>query len=165
MNLRAAAGFGLVEEVKRLLDLGAEIDEPSKPGGGNLGGYTALRIAVGANRLKTAELLLERGADPNLEQQHGRYPLNQAIRSGNMEMFCLLLKHGADPRNAGSTGFTALHHAAVQGRLTMCRILVEGDYGVDINAKDGRGNTPLAEAEYGSRTRVAEYLKSKGGTQ
>lgn len=170
-QLRAAAANSDLEAIKRLLDDGVDIHSRSGESGVYLGGNTALDIAVKMNQPLAVELLLKRGADPNqLDGDMGYYPLSRAIRAGYMEVFALLLLYGARPTNVEWAGYTALHHCALFGRLKMTKILVEGGYGVDINAKGKRCSTPLAMTSVPNlvnqaRTRVARYLRDKGAVE
>ncbi|XP_026089120.1 ankyrin repeat and SOCS box protein 2-like isoform X1 [Carassius auratus] len=54
---------------------------------------TALYSAVANSNIEAATMLLEAGADPNLDIFN---PLLVAVRIGSMEMVALLLKHGAN---------------------------------------------------------------------
>ena len=71
------------------------------------------------------ELLLDRGADPDLADAEGCRPLHLATRSCNCGLVTLLLSRGADqtavePR----TGDTPLHIAAASGHLQLFRALL-----------------------------------------
>ncbi|KAL0164604.1 hypothetical protein M9458_040357, partial [Cirrhinus mrigala] len=54
---------------------------------------TALYSAVANRNTEAAAMLLEAGADPNLDIFN---PLLVAVRKGSMEMVSLLVKHGAN---------------------------------------------------------------------
>ncbi|XP_038823990.1 ankyrin repeat and SOCS box protein 2-like [Salvelinus namaycush] len=54
---------------------------------------TALYFAVANNNLEAAEMLLEAGANPNLDMFN---PLLIAVRRGCMEMITMLVEHGAN---------------------------------------------------------------------
>ena len=41
-------------------------------------------------------------------------------------------------------------------------MLVEGDFGMNINEKDKRGDTPLKKAEIFDHNDVVSFLESKG---
>ncbi|CAI7584768.1 unnamed protein product [Penicillium glandicola] len=57
---------------------------------------TALSWAVGRGDIKTAKLLLEKGADPNKVTMSDEYLLITACQHGNTDLVALLLKHGID---------------------------------------------------------------------
>ncbi|KPI39597.1 Ankyrin repeat, PH and SEC7 domain containing protein secG [Cyphellophora attinorum] len=54
-----------------------------------------------------------------------------------------------------------LHAASFQGHLSCVRFLVE-KAGVDVNARDDMGGTPLMRASWGSRVEIVRYLLEKG---
>ena len=163
-QLRAATRRGDVEEAERLLKAGAKIDARTEIGF-NSDGNSALDIAVADRKPEIAELLLERGADPNQPDGRGRFPLDEAIKNGDLNLVAILIKRGASAVGMADSMLTLLHSAARHGRLKMCRILVEGEGGVDINAKTKGGATPLAVAVANKRTRVVRYLRSKGAVE
>jgi ankyrin repeat protein len=88
--LMAAAIYGEVEDVRALLDAGAD------PNLRNEAGATALLYAV--DDLEKTRLLLKAKADPNLRSEDGRTPLLSAtMRFGALDVVTLLLEAGADP--------------------------------------------------------------------
>ena len=73
----------------------------------------------------------------------------------------LLISNGADIVTRDINGLTLLHAVARTGHVEIARLLVTG--GVDINAMDGSGFTPLDYA-VGSEPSMAEALRQLGAT-
>jgi ankyrin repeat protein len=83
--------FGDIAVVQSALDNGVPVDLP------NFGhGATALVWAVGVGE-DLVRFLLERGADPKIEDWEGVSPLRNAISGRRPRIVRLLLEHGADP--------------------------------------------------------------------
>lgn len=57
--------------------------------------WTALMYASGTGKVKSVELLLQNGADPNIVDSKGRSPLSWASSNGNIEAMKSLLDAGA----------------------------------------------------------------------
>ena len=73
-----------------LLELGAAVDDR------DTAGRTPLHYACALGRLGCARLLLARGADANMLNEHfGENPLHCAVRSESLDAAVLLLAHGA----------------------------------------------------------------------
>jgi len=102
--LANAAELGHVEIVKFLLEAGVKINQAPD-------GKTALMMACWGRQPKTAQLLLEVGADPNLKRHDGQRALHFAAKRGNAECVTLLLKHGADIDAVANGKNTALTYA------------------------------------------------------
>jgi len=77
------------EAVSELLDLGRWVDKPDS------NGLTPLMAAVLARDAGMVQLLLERGADPNLQAPGGEVALEMARDTGDGASESLLLKAGA----------------------------------------------------------------------
>ena len=62
-------------------------------------------------QLSVIRLLLEYGADPNIQNGYGRTPLHHAASSGIIEIVKELLDYGADPNVPNNNRWTPLHEA------------------------------------------------------
>lgn len=58
-------------------------------------GWTALMFAINNGSAKIVDVLIESGADVNIEDLNGLTPIKFARRTGNKEIVSLLLKAGA----------------------------------------------------------------------
>ena len=85
-----AARHGRVENVRLLLDAGADVNEAAPTG------ESALVVASFSGQGPVAALLLDRGADPN-DQGAGYTPLHTAVVRGDLELVEALCARGADP--------------------------------------------------------------------
>ncbi|KAK1647428.1 hypothetical protein QYE76_065233 [Lolium multiflorum] len=71
---------------------------------------------------------------------------------------------GVRTEDEDTRGLRALHLAAGSGKLDMCRYLVEV-LGVDVDAVDHGGRTPLIQAIYNEKVNTAKYLLDQGANQ
>src|SRR5262249_42879468 len=123
-------------------------------------GMTALHAATSGNDTDTVRLLVDARLDVNAKDSADFSPLMNASANGNVAVVRMLLARGARVNDASGLGdvkthtaghvkngrlalsaFTALHLAAVAGPLELVRLLV--DAGADVDAREGRGMTPL----------------------
>jgi ankyrin repeat protein len=141
------------------------------------------------DHLRFITLLLERGANPNgrikedtLSRtiftmqwffESGATPFVRAAQSSDTELMQLLVKHGADPKIPTDYGDTALTAAAgigwVEGvtyerspseNVAAVRMLL--DLGLDPNAANNDGRTPLMGAALKGRNDVVQLLVDRG---
>lgn len=136
-TLMMAAMTGRLEVMASLLDCGATIDLPAPDG------MTALLAACAFARttrdIGGVELLLARGADPNLANKEGNDALMLCARHGLVDGVIALLKAGADPRRANRYGTTALMQAARGHLVETVRVLIRA--GADRAQADESGLT------------------------
>ena len=142
---------GSVEEVKRLLLMGADINAK------NDFGLTPFELAVVGNNCSVVEYFLQLGQNPNLERGGGT-PLMSAAANGNIELLKLLLKYGADPDLPGDGKANALMSAT--GHTEIFKILVS--HGANIHARDNYGRTVLIWAALHGTEEVVTLLCKMG---
>ncbi len=165
-ELFTAITHGRVEEVKKLLDKGAN---PNTKG---LYGETPLSLTArpvnqtyagggfskdaGERLVAIAKLLIEKGADT--EGKTGL--LFSAASCGNKAVAEFLVGLGADIRGRAKDGRTPLHTAADHGNRETVEYFLS--VGADVMARDEYGNTPLHAAVSSGITETVELLISKG---
>ena len=123
-------------------------------------GRTALHRAVRQSNLEEVASLLERGANPNVPNHGGQYPLTISAHKGKTKIVKVLLDGGANPNIHDHRGRHPLTMAAHKGRTKVVKVLLEG--GVDPNIPDYRGRYPLTMAAHKGKTEVVKILLSGG---
>ena len=111
--------------------------------------------------LEVARLLLENGANPNLEDNERRAPLVAAYRcNNNLDPMRLLLKHGAAADVQYDNVGLISHDASCVGDLIAMDLLLQ--HNADVNAR-GYGNwTPLFWASARGHVKVVQLLLERG---
>jgi ankyrin repeat protein len=139
-RLIKAARAGDVDRVEKLLDQHASIAAR------NSSGATALVAAAYGNHLRTAELLLEAGADPNAKDEtvQSAYLIATSEVGDDPRLLRLTLRHGADVRSLDSWKGTGLIRAADRGNDSIVEVLLDTD--VEIDHVNRIGYTALHEA-------------------
>lgn len=113
-----AAWRGHESALELLLDAGADIDEMGC-------GSSALSIAAASGHRAVVNLLLMRGANPNMvDYHHGQSPLSLAASRGHGAVISPLLKFGADVDYTDLYGWTPLHHAVQSGHIAVANLLL-----------------------------------------
>jgi len=170
-----------IAAVKQHLDTGADVN--AKDGGGQ----TPLHRAALRGHKGIVELLIANGADRNVKDVNGRTPLHYAT-SGYNETVGLLLANGADVNAKDGGGETPLDLAIQQKKTETAELLRKHEgksgandsihiaasvgnieavkqhlaTGVDVNAKDKFGSTPMHTAARFGQKEVSELLIAKG---
>ncbi|XP_058034065.1 kinase D-interacting substrate of 220 kDa isoform X1 [Ahaetulla prasina] len=125
----------------------------------DMGGWTALMWACYKGSTEVAELLLERGANPNITGiQYSVYPIIWAAGRGHSRIVQLLLQHGAKVNCSDKYGTTPLIWAARKGHLDCVKYLLQ--MGADVDQEGANSMTALIVAVKGGFTdSVKEILK------
>jgi ankyrin repeat protein len=111
--------------------------------------------------VKTIELLLANGADPNTKDNYFGEPiLVRAASHSYKDIIEILLTYGTDVNAEGKNGATALHVAAFRGDMEIGKLLIH--HGADVNAKTDQDLTPLYCAEYNKHEAFADLLRKHG---
>jgi hypothetical protein len=128
--------------------------------------YTPLILSMfgSANKLPhpaLTKLLLENGADPNIQDSTGRTALSYAANRNDTQSIKLLLHHNAKVELADQQGRTPLMVTSISGKLEAAKLLLA--YGANPNTKNERGETPLTRTtgEH-NNDRVLQVLLDNG---
>jgi ankyrin repeat protein len=124
--LHRACGEGMLNEVCRILDQGAKINDAITDKS-----QTALFYAAARGHADICTLLIERGAKVNNEKSNEFSPLSAAVFWNHKEVCSVLLHHGADSNQYDSGGRTPLTIGSWLGYFEICDLLL--GYGADVN--------------------------------
>ena len=103
--LHSAAAAGQPEEIRLLLEYGADINAKTRRG------WTPLYLMAAEASPALIELMLAKGADVNAKTDYGETPLHEAAYSPNPDVVRLLLEYGADINAIDEGGNTPLHRS------------------------------------------------------
>lgn len=123
--------------------------------------FNSLREAARRGDLETCKILLEHGADVDVQSTgiwSNSTPLHLAAYNGHTEVCNLLLKRGAYINARDEFWQTPLHRAAKNGQTETCKTLIE--HGATADAMNKYGKTALQEAANYGHTETCELLKS-----
>lgn len=134
-DVPAAAIVGDADAVRRLLDLGLPVDSVDSQGCGAL-----LRAAGGGHRA-LVDLLLARGADPQLAAHSGATPLSAAVSMRHGDIVDRLIIAGASLEQRLPGESTVLMVACALGLPDLAARLLAA--GADVHATDAQGRTAL----------------------
>ncbi len=153
-DLFAAAHEGDAATVARLLDNGAD---PNEPGQRN---QTALMAAAFVGATEVVEVLLTAGADVDLLDEEGRSALFFAAHRGSAGAVDALIDGGAAVDVQTLDGATPILAAAAAGHGEIVSRLLAADAAVDIAAADSR--TALWHAVKAGSVGIARALLDAG---
>ena len=139
---------GNIESVRLLLDHGAEVNAVDKAGAPALHGATWSDDIF--------NLLLERGANPMLQQSDGTTTLHMACQDGSVALVEKLLQLHPDVNAWDGSCFTPLLNAAEVGRVDLVKRLVRAGANLKASEKDGRNALHLAAA--GESLEMVQFL-------
>jgi len=157
-SLHEAAKEGDVEEVKRLIAEGANVNATE-----GKSAWTPLLSAATEGHAEVVRVLLANGAKVNMGDSYGYTPLYYAIWSNDEETVRTLVSGGADVKKHPPDErdyYTPLVYAIWEDHTGIVKTLL--DAGADLHAKDEDGFTPLYWAAVSSGKDVFDLILAKG---
>lgn len=118
--LNEAVGSGRLEMARLLLRFGARINV-------RLEDTSALDFAVYRGKRALVELLINAGADPDIQSKKGRTPLMIAAAKGKNQIVKFLVKNGANVRLKDGKGYSAFDHNRLSKARAFLRSAIRSD--------------------------------------
>jgi ankyrin repeat protein len=115
--------------------------------------------AVLNNNYTMCEFLLERGAEPNLQNIYKDTALHHAVENGNHKIINLLLEKGANPNIVQQDGETPMHIAAIRGDYKVIKLLQL--FNANSEIRTFNGYSPLDYATEKGNVKCIEVLSKK----
>ncbi len=179
ISLHSAARQGLQNEIKKLIEKGADVNAKDSSD------HTPLHYAAREGYKEIIELLLENGADVNIRvkyynltaaeiamnNNHNKVvelliakgadisPLHLALYMKDEAKAKSLIEDGADVNERTPYGITPMHRAVDAGLKDIVELLIAK--GADVNERTPYGTTPMHRAVEGLKD-IVELLIAKG---
>ncbi len=149
-TIHEAAIKGNITSIQEHLAAGVEVDARDQYG------KTPLLLASSWSHLDIMILLIEKGANVNVERQ-GWTPIIASAIAGHIEGMKLLLSKGAD---VNALEGRALSLAAMAQKVDAIKILIKA--GIKIDGVNENGVTPLWQTAFYDMDKVAKVLIEAG---
>ena len=106
---------------------------------------------------------MNKGADIERVDKHGRSPLRYAAHQNYLEATATLLRLGANVHHANQYGSAPLHYAAMRGNDAIVSLLVTSG-GADVSRVDSHSRSPLHLAAIEGRASTCKVLVGLGAS-
>ncbi|XP_035264857.1 ankyrin repeat domain-containing protein 17 [Anguilla anguilla] len=115
-------------------------------------------------RVKFTRLLLEKGADVNCQDEHGRTALSLACEQGHLDSIKLLVQFNADPEVSDAWGNSALMYAAYAGHSQVLEFLVRAfkRLGLRLDQTNRAGHSAIQVADLYGHNQCVQALNIPG---
>jgi ankyrin repeat protein len=108
---------------------------------------TPLHKAAINGRVKIVRMLIDAGADLNVQDEKGWTPLHYPAWAGRVEIARMLIDAGAKLNVQDKWESIPLHYAASNGRVEIVRMLIDAGAKKDIRDNDGKLPYDLADTK------------------
>lgn len=140
---------------KLLIQKGANIFDTDKAGENVL--HIAAKNYTQAS-LNMSDLLMDYGAQPNIQDEKGNTPLMIAVQNEDVKLVNCLLARGANPNIPDKEDYYPLFEAVNKGNKKIINSLIK--YRADVNAADKYGYTALMYASVLKDVEISDILVS-----
>ena len=126
-------------------------------------GETATYKASKAGHADVVQFLANQGADVNIANNQGWFPINVAAENGHIEVLQVLAAHGANFGNVnciGTNGETATYKASKAGHADVVQFLA--NQGADVNIANCQGVYPIDIAAEKVHVEMLDVLAAHG---
>jgi len=160
LDIWTAAHMGNLDRVRELLDQDSSLaNKVSDYNSYYLGCGSPLRNAAAKGHIEIVRLLLERGADPSLPQEHiapRGHALYSAVYNGHHEIAKLLLEKGAWPNAAVESSADALSIAIRNSDQKMIELLASYGAARPVHLLAYYGDVQTAAAVFAANRALAD---------
>jgi ankyrin repeat protein len=136
-----AAARGDDAAIREAVAAGTDVDAPGRAD------RTGLFIAVYNKNVRTAQTLLDLGADPVAADKNGKTPLMYAASRGYNDLLKSMLAKRPNVNAQDKGGYTAAHHAGTMGNTEGLNLLKAAGADMTLRDKVGRTADELAYAK------------------
>ncbi|KAH6694063.1 ankyrin repeat-containing domain protein [Plectosphaerella plurivora] len=154
LNLGQAIHSGVTEVFELLLDTGGFSNKDDA--------FMPLISACMLGSVDATALLLSRSEgvsqSPSFSDMDMEAALEEAVKSGNIELVRFLFENGFSVRRSNYPGWTLLHEAVRRGNLDMVELVLQKSFKGIRKAKTFRGSTSLHLAARGGKYHIAKLL-------
>ncbi len=142
--------------VNDLIALGANLDWQNEENFNR----TPLHWAAWGGRVEIVRMLIDAGANVNVQDEWGNTPLHEATSLGRVEIAQMLIDARANVNVQDNDGGTPLHRAAEFGKTEIAQMLIDAKADLNVQAKNGR--TALHGAAELERVEIVRMLIDAG---
>ncbi len=155
-SLMLASLLGYKEMAHLLLEKGADTSHADKEGN------TALMVASSQGNLDMVRLLVEKGANMSQTNKKGLKPAEIAVEHSHFDILNYFIDvMGEDVLDQKYKKLPKRFlNAVVSGNLEMVQAMIES--GIDVNASDTKGVTPLMAASFKGHEKLVQYFIDYG---
>ncbi|KAJ7028115.1 ankyrin repeat domain-containing protein [Mycena alexandri] len=146
-----AAAADLMEMVQFLLERVPYLPDPECP---------EIIVASNYGHLQMTQLLVEHGANVNVQGRYFGSALQAASYNGHENIVQLLIEHGANVNAQGGYYGSTLQTASLKGHGNIVQLLIE--HGVNVNAQGGHFGSALQAASYNGNENIIHLLIEQG---
>ncbi|XP_017770911.1 PREDICTED: death-associated protein kinase 1-like isoform X2 [Nicrophorus vespilloides] len=152
--LQYASRKGSLDEVRYLIDSGADLDSGPDP---------ALHLAIRRRHTPIALMLLQSGAEYEMRDSHGDYPIHIACTVGLLDVVHTLCALGCNVEVPTTKGLYPLHLAAKNGHINIIRCLCTAGCNIDVKYSDNvRADVTAIKYGYNDICELLDKLRATG---